>query len=60
MTQKDNKYACLRCGHEFEFCPEEIDFRGEKEIQIKCPKCGTGYIRKIFTFPKGYSSQPHS
>ncbi len=60
MLAKDSKYICLRCSYEFEFCPDKADFGTEEKIEVKCPKCGTGYIRKIQTFPKGYSSQPHS
>jgi DNA-directed RNA polymerase subunit RPC12/RpoP len=55
----DNKYVCSGCGKEFEFCLRPQDSDADERAQLKCPECGTGYVRKVFTFPKGYSSQPH-
>lgn len=60
MPGEDNSYTCSRCRHKFVFTPEPTEGDNLVEVQVKCPNCGSGYVRKIFTFPKGYASKPHS
>jgi DNA-directed RNA polymerase subunit RPC12/RpoP len=60
MSDQDNIYICSRCSHTFEFYLQPADNEDTCSVELKCPKCGTGYVRKVFIFPKGYSKAPHS
>jgi DNA-directed RNA polymerase subunit RPC12/RpoP len=58
MSDQDNIYICSRCSHKFEFCPQPAENEDTSSVEVKCPKCGTGYVRKVFTFPKDIRKHP--
>jgi len=39
------EYECLSCGERFDVCRSMSD----RDSEIKCPKCGTENLRRIFS-----------
>jgi putative FmdB family regulatory protein len=54
------EFTCEKCGHPF----EELVLRASAIDEVKCPKCGSGFVRKeisLFSSAKtGGSSSPTS
>ena len=40
------EYRCRKCGEKFEL----IRNFGEKESEVKCPKCGADLVDRIYSF----------